>query len=167
MPDNPCGSLSLKIDSFTELTLFSAAAVSFSLAFNKTVSSTSGSSDTSPDWGSIPPLLDFHWQTGYSTCFVSLHKTGSNTSFLKTTYKPASSTSIRFFPSVPFGVSPSINVQGGSFWWHINLSSPISAFLPTAVCISFLSLLLQLVSNPSLRKLLFWIWRHLDVLLGK
>lgn len=119
----------------------SAAAASFSLAFNSTVSSSSGPSDTSPCWGSFPPLLDPYWQTDHSTCFFILHTVGSNT--LPEEHPQTHVFNLhQIFPFCAFWGKPMyVNARWFILVTH-GLSSPISAFLPTAACISFLSLLL-------------------------
>lgn len=132
----------------------SAAAACFSLAFNSSVSSSSAPSNTSPCWGSLPPLTDPYWQTGHSTCFFSLHKVGSNIFCLKTAHKPTSSTFIKFVSSVPFGVSPSTHVQGGSFGWpmiyhHLSLLSFHNCLHLFSFTVSSTTSLLHLFYNQS------------------
>ena len=130
-------------------------------------------SDTSPVsliycWGWLPPLLEPYWQTNQFSCFFGLHKVSWFSHILLENHPQTYLLNLlQIFPFCAFQGEPrNMLARSVMLVTHHLSCSPISAFLPMVVCTSFPSLVLHLISNLSLRKLLFWIWRHPDVLLG-
>lgn len=183
MSDDPCSSLFLRSDfpySSKQLKLLPMAqllwlwlwtALSHPLLV-QTTATTITPSDASPVsliycWGWLPPLVDPHWQTNQFSCFFGLDKVSWLSHILLEDHPQTYLLNLlRIIPLCAFqGETRNILARSVMLVTYHLSCSPISAFLPMAVFISFSSLVLHLGSNLSMRNLLFRIWRYLDVLL--